>query len=234
MAVKKCTIGVGCGGTCISSKLDCQSELSVSTSTIADAISKSVDNTSGNYGSVKITPQGTLLKTGHSDEKGIGPLEAEVGRLMAAQGYAPRVLRAEGRELEQELLKAPWKAMQRDYEWVEGDHVLTGAQTQKLNDALSYLHKQGYSHGDLHGKNIFVNPKTDDLRLIDFGLSSRTASDPRAVYRDIRNASSRAPLLLESSSALGRAATLLQTAKDTLKGKKKREAEDAAIAQYLQ
>lgn len=36
---------------------------------------------------------------------------------------------------------------------------------------LSLFHKAGFSHGDIHVGNFMIDPATDTVRLIDFGLS---------------------------------------------------------------
>lgn len=41
----------------------------------------------------------------------------------------------------------------------------------KLLNLIDELHKHCILHGDLHGNNVVVDPKTTDIRLIDFGRS---------------------------------------------------------------
>jgi serine/threonine protein kinase len=53
-----------------------------------------------------------------------------------------------------------------------------------LKDSILKLNKIGISHKDLHGNNIFYNPKTHDIKFIDFGLSSYHKSRRMAVLNE--------------------------------------------------
>lgn len=43
------------------------------------------------------------------------------------------------------------------------------------------LHKAGFSHNDMHGGNIFVDPETGDVNIIDLGLAK---NDPRSALME--------------------------------------------------
>lgn len=45
---------------------------------------------------------------------------------------------------------------------------------RSLHDAITLLHTHGIVHHDIKPANIMVNPKTGDMKLIDFGMSCKT------------------------------------------------------------
>ncbi len=49
---------------------------------------------------------------------------------------------------------------------------------RQLLSAVTYLHSQGYVHGDIQPNNIFFRTESDDMiKLVDFGTSRRIADD---------------------------------------------------------
>lgn len=42
---------------------------------------------------------------------------------------------------------------------------------KQIKKLVKKLHKLGIIHGDLHGNNIVIDPKTNEVKLIDFGMS---------------------------------------------------------------
>ena len=63
------------------------------------------------------------------------------------------------------------------------DEVRTASIISQLLVALRYLTKKGIDHRDIKSENILFNPKTKQIKLIDFGCSSRISSSP---YRTLR------------------------------------------------
>ena len=53
---------------------------------------------------------------------------------------------------------------------------------EEITTQVKNLHALGYIHGDLHRDNIVVNPKTGDVRLIDFGISRSIDSKVYSSY----------------------------------------------------
>lgn len=43
--------------------------------------------------------------------------------------------------------------------------------------ALYYLHKMNIIHGDLNVNNILINPETEEIKIVDFGLSRKISDE---------------------------------------------------------
>ena len=43
---------------------------------------------------------------------------------------------------------------------------------QQLINAIEYIHKIGIAHRDIKPENILINEKTNNIKLVDFGLSN--------------------------------------------------------------
>lgn len=54
------------------------------------------------------------------------------------------------------------------------DITLTDSQfiIRGIEDVIVLLHNNGISHGDINSSNILINPKTLQVKFIDFGLCS--------------------------------------------------------------
>ncbi|MFL5348090.1 MAG: AAA family ATPase [Hyalangium sp.] len=63
---------------------------------------------------------------------------------------------------------------------LELPHVLSIA--IRLADILGHLHRQHIIHKDLNPSNIVWNPDTDELKLIDFGISTELSRETPAVF----------------------------------------------------
>lgn len=60
---------------------------------------------------------------------------------------------------------------------------------KRIKDMLEKLHNMNIFHGDVHEENIVYDPVTDDLRIIDFGLSKQiseiTDADLELYYPNV-------------------------------------------------
>ena len=139
----------------------------------------------GNYGDVKISPDGkrvvkTLLE--HGGVKGeFGPLEVEIAEKMGKLGHSPTIHSHSDDHIEMDV--APGKTLWASYARAEGEPIMNAAQAKKAGDALKALHQLGYFHGDNHALQYLVNG--DDVKLVDFGLSGRIASNPVKAMQDL-------------------------------------------------
>ena len=80
----------------------------------------------------------------------------------------------------------------KKYPTAQGTYAMTAAQGEELGDALynmdeemqdkvmrnfwrarGDLHKAGFSHNDMHGGNIFADPDTGDVNILDLGLAKQ-------------------------------------------------------------
>lgn len=61
------------------------------------------------------------------------------------------------------------------------DNILTMKQKINIFDqilkAIQYMHKMNIVHRDLNVNNILINPETEEIKLIDFGLSRKISPD---------------------------------------------------------
>ncbi|MDA2991993.1 MAG: hypothetical protein O3B27_10600 [Actinomycetota bacterium] len=124
----------------------------------------------GSYGCVRVSPDGTRavkeILPGPDGEPGqFGPYEAELAAMMGRLGHSPCVYRADDTHLEMDFV--PGKPMWANYRPDEDEAVMNAAQTRKLAAALRDLHLMGYSHGDMHVRQVLVDG--DDVTLLDFG-----------------------------------------------------------------
>jgi len=139
----------------------------------------------GNYGDVKISPDGkrvvkTLLE--HEGRKGeFGPYEVEIAEKMGKLGHSPVIHSHSADHIEMDV--APGKTLWASYTRAEGEPVMNAAQAKKAGDAIKSLHQLGYYHGDNHALQYLVNG--NDVKLVDFGLSGKVASNPVKVMQDL-------------------------------------------------
>ena len=53
----------------------------------------------------------------------------------------------------------------------------------KIAREFRKLHTEGIAHGDIHGGNIMVNPKSKRVGIVDFGYSTQIDDDPHRIHR---------------------------------------------------
>lgn len=53
----------------------------------------------------------------------------------------------------------------------------------RITNAVDLIHEHNLAHGDLYERNILINPKTLDIKLIDFG---KCITDPKNIRNLIR------------------------------------------------
>lgn len=249
MAAKKCRKGSACGNSCQARSRNCASKAEGSASALVDYYEQTLRESNmlakGYFGEVYKTPQGTLMKKAFADappERQIQQSEIDIQRLMGEQGHSPKILgqgtdSAGNKLLEMEFLDG-YKASSLSGTGYH-DGALTRNQGKKIEEAISFMHKSGYAHDDIHALNVMTNADTDDAKLIDFGKSfkidAKQESHRRALYRDLVKAASTLKLNFEPESAQAKALVKIQEAKNMhKKGKALDAALDEAIKQYLE
>ena len=54
----------------------------------------------------------------------------------------------------------------------ERDNKMTVPQVfEKIMDGIEYIHNAGYVHQDIKPENFMIDPRTDNVYFIDFGLA---------------------------------------------------------------
>lgn len=198
----KCEKGKPCGGTCISQKHECRATLRNSQGQALRKASEKLQSSDsleryedweeaarGYYGVVRYSPDGsravkTLIDRGDG-KGGFGPHEVEIGKRMAALGHSPQIHSHSEKHLEMD--RVPGKPLWRNYQREEGEEPMNARQALRAANALRDLHRMGYAHGDMHNKQLIVDG--DNVKLIDFGLSTPAAQDPRRVLLDLNKIS---------------------------------------------
>lgn len=205
MTKDKCKIGYSCGRSCIERSDNCQKNASLGATEVIDNYKKIANPQhrfrgakligGGNFSDAYLTANNTLLKVAKPGEE-ISPIEKKVSALMGEAGYAPKILSsgklANGRQfVEMEYLEGYRTAFVKNKEGEWGRVRISDGQHTKIKEALTYLHKSGYAHTDIHGTNIMVNDATGDAKLIDYGLaepissSSVSKNTAKMVYKDL-------------------------------------------------
>lgn len=69
----------------------------------------------------------------------------------------------------------------------------------QIFDAISYFHRKSIIHRDLNCKNVLINPKTYEIKIIDFGVA-RTCDEDEEVVSPQGNLGYRMPPEFEFSS----------------------------------
>jgi tRNA A-37 threonylcarbamoyl transferase component Bud32 len=94
-------------------------------------------------------------------------------KLASEADIAPKILSVKNKSKDTYIVtmeKYPYTLS--GYYCISDDRVFTMFTYRgKINDLIDKLHSIDILHGDLHGGNIVINPKTEDVRLIDFGQS---------------------------------------------------------------
>lgn len=113
-------------------------------------------------------------------------LQLDDGRVLLVQSYVP------GPTLEQIITKLG-KLDPEHVAWI----------TERILNALTYLHRHGVVHGDLKPQNVIVQPEKHMAVIVDFGLSlvkptSKTASKGYTPYFAPPEAMDNTPLVPES------------------------------------
>lgn len=209
---KRCNRGKSCGSACIARTRSCKIDLARGQTSnltrakeLIDRMSKAYDknrgkfeNSSmkedystwkplakGNYGEVKINPQGTrVVKTllTHNGKKGeFGEHEIEIAKKMGELGHSPRIHSYSSDHIEMDVAKG--KTLWKDYRRGDDEPQMNAQQATKAAAAIRDLHKMGFAHGDLHSLQFLVNG--NDVKLVDFGLSVPTSRQPGRVMQDI-------------------------------------------------
>ena len=139
----------------------------------------------GNYGAVAVSPDGsravkTLLT--HNGKKGeFGDYEVELAEKMGEMGHSPRVHSHDEDHLEMDFVKG--RPLWNGYARREGEPQMNTAQATKAVAAIRDLHKMGFFHGDMHALQFMVDK--NDVKLVDFGLSGKTSTQPSRVLQDL-------------------------------------------------
>jgi len=66
---------------------------------------------------------------------------------------------------------------------------------KQIFDGLNYLHENNIVHQDFKAKNILIDPKTFQIKIIDFGLS-KTESNDQIVWSPQGNLKYRPPRII--------------------------------------
>lgn len=138
--------------------------------------------TKGNYGSVEIDREQKLIRKTNVPGRNFGPHEAELQQLMGDAGYSPKLHKSSELEIVMDL--APGKTIWKNYRPDEDEKgvLFSTPQANNAADAIFFLHKSGFFHGDMHSLQWMVDG--DKPMLIDFGLSGKTEADPRKALQD--------------------------------------------------
>lgn len=138
--------------------------------------------TKGNYGSVEIDRKQGLIRKTNIEGRDFGEHEAKLQKLMGDAGFSPKLHRASKDEIVMDL--APGKTIWKDYRPGEGEKGVRFNEKQANNaaKAVLFLHRKGFSHGDMHSLQWMV--EGDKPMLLDFGLAKRAADDPRKAMQD--------------------------------------------------
>lgn len=138
--------------------------------------------TKGNYGSVEIDRKQGLIRKTNVEGRDFGEHEAKLQRIMGDAGFSPKLHRASKSEIIMDL--APGKTIWKNYAPSEGENGVKFNEKQANNaaKAIMFLHRRGYSHGDMHSLQWMV--EGDKPMLLDFGLAKRAAEDPRKAMQD--------------------------------------------------
>jgi tRNA A-37 threonylcarbamoyl transferase component Bud32 len=138
--------------------------------------------TKGNYGSVEIDRNQKLIRKTNVPGRNFGPHEAELQKLMGDSGFSPKLHKASDTEIVMDL--APGKTIWKDYRPGEGEKgvAFSPKQAEEAANAMLFLHKSGFFHGDMHSLQWMVDG--DKPMLIDFGLSGKAQENPRKVLQD--------------------------------------------------
>lgn len=185
---KECQLGYGCGLTCINRENKCRDSLQPTINDLTNKVASTI--ISGNYGRVSLYDN-LALKEGD-----IGQQEVKIQSIMADGGFAPKIHEvADGKVLMERAQGKPvWADYRASDEEKANDVKLTVAQSQHLGQALEFLHRNGYQHGDLHVKQVLQRSDSDKITLIDYGLSTPinnkawqdiTKSVPFARYEEV-------------------------------------------------
>jgi tRNA A-37 threonylcarbamoyl transferase component Bud32 len=109
--------------------------------------------------------------------------EGEMLRYANANGVpSPRLYKATEATLVTEHLDGYKQLLKQ--KWADGNSFFNlhpsapYAVKQKMLGMYRTLHMAGITHNDAHLKNILYNPKTKDMKLIDFGLAEFATEDP--------------------------------------------------------
>ena len=139
----------------------------------------------GNYGEVKINPEGTrVVKTllTHNGQKGeFGPYEVELATKMGELGHSPKIHSHSEDHIEMDV--APGKTLWANYTRGKGEPVMNAAQAKKAGDAIRALHELGFAHNDNHALQYLVDG--DNVKLVDFGLSVPLSRNPAKAMNDL-------------------------------------------------
>jgi tRNA A-37 threonylcarbamoyl transferase component Bud32 len=137
----------------------------------------------GAFGKVRLLDRGEVVKDGK-----IGQYEAAILEKLQGQGIAPRLMGVQYARAKQPKTVGPGYgghvreregqlAMERapGDKWGKQLYSATKAEKEKMMDAYlgirAKLHQQGIAHNDMHGGNVFYDPKTGKAMLIDMGLA---------------------------------------------------------------
>jgi tRNA A-37 threonylcarbamoyl transferase component Bud32 len=141
---------------------------------------------SGNYGRIKVSPDGTRavkeLLVGKDGVQGeFGPHEVELATKMGQLGHSPKVYRATDKKMEMDKAKGDtlWKGYTRG----ENEPAMNAAQATKAAAAIRDLHKLGFYHGDNHALQYLVDG--NNVKMVDFGLSGPISGNPVRVMQDL-------------------------------------------------
>lgn len=138
--------------------------------------------TKGNYGSVEIDRRQGLIRKTNVEGRNFGEHEAKLQKLMGDAGFSPKLHRATDREIIMDL--APGKTIWSNYSPSENEKGVKFNEKQANNaaKALMFMHRRGFSHGDMHSLQWMVDG--DKPMLLDFGLAKKASDEPRKVMQD--------------------------------------------------
>ncbi len=215
----KCFKGTACGYTCINGKYICSSKI---LKRDADALVNSVTKTTtakteppniepweevqmlgqGEFGEAVLTDRGTVVKLikGEADDPvAESRREYDMMVVMDDLGIGPKALGFDSKTGDIEMSYVKGDTFETEYKYASDlDKV---ALATKAYEAITKLHKAGYTHNDFHSGNAMFD-KDLNVTIIDAGMAGKVG-EPFSKYQPYKSGFSDVAMLFRN---LGRPA----------------------------